>query len=301
LGATVAVTRPNFLPLAVVIVLAALAGAFYAHAAFNAVNAVLVLIASVLLHASVNAYNNFFDYGSGIDSKTMKTPFSGGVDLLVTGKVKPRTTFLVATVCLLVATLIGIYFLSQYLMLLLPLMIYGAVAIVAYSPVLARIPAVSEILAGTGFGFIGLGTYITQTGLIDATGISILVPVTILVALLLFLNEFPDTAIDKGAGRRHLVVLLGKGKAVWMYPAGLLATYLSILISILIGAAPPTALIALATSPLAYKASRIALSNYDNSPQLVPALGTNVVLILTTIVLLAVGFVAGVVLKTVRF
>ena len=297
LGAAVAVTRPNFLPLAVVIVLAALTGAFYAHASFNALNAVLVLIAAVLLHASVNAYNNFFDYRSGIDFKTMKTPFSGGVDLLVAGKVKPRTTFLVATACLLGAALIGVYFLLQYFTLLLPLMIYGAIAIVAYSPVLARIPAVSEILAGTGFGFIGLGAYITQTGLIDATAISILVPVTILVALLLFLNEFPDTTIDKGAGRRHLVILLGKGRAAWVYAAGLLVTYLSIIISILVGAVPPTALIALITTPLAYKASRITFSNYDDSTQLVPALGTNVLLILLTIVLLAVGFVAGAVLQ----
>jgi 1,4-dihydroxy-2-naphthoate octaprenyltransferase len=297
LGAVVAVTRPNFLPLAVVIVVAALAAAFYAHSSFNALNAVLVLIGAVLLHASVNAYNNYFDYRSTIDQKTIKTPFSGGIDLLVTGKVKPRTTFAVASACLLGAAMIGSYFLERFFTLLLPLMIYGAIAIVAYSPVLARIPAVSEVLAGTGFGLIGLGAYITQTGLVDSTGIAVFVPVSILVALLLFLNEFPDTAIDREAGRRHLVILLGKKRASWVYVVGLVATYASIIVSVLVAAAPTTVLIAVVTFPLAFKASRITLRNYDNSSRLVPALGTNVIVILTTILLLAVGFGAGALLR----
>jgi 1,4-dihydroxy-2-naphthoate octaprenyltransferase len=297
LGAVVAITRPNFLPLAVVIVLAAVAAAFYAHLTFNTLNAVLVMAGAILLHASVNAYNNYFDYRSTIDHKTVKTPFSGGVDLIVKGKIKPSTAFAVASACLLGAALIGAYFLERFFALLLPLMIYGAVAIVAYSPILAKVPAVSEVLAGTGFGLMGLGAYITQTGVVDATGISILVPVSILVALLLFLNEFPDSAIDKGAGRHHLVILLGKRKAAWVYVAGLLATYLSILTSVIFAAAPLTVLVALATSPLAYKAGRTTVQNYDTTTQLVPALGTNVLFILSTILLLSAGFAAGAVLR----
>jgi len=297
LGAVVAVTRPNFLPLAVVIVLAAVAAAFYAHLTFNLLNAVLVMAGAILLHASVNAYNNYFDYRSTIDHKTVKTPFSGGVDLIVKGKIKPATAFTVASACLLGATLIGAYFLERFFALLLPLMIYGVVAILAYSPVLSKVPAVSEVLAGTGFGLMGLGAYITQTGVVDATGISILVPVSILVALLLFLNEFPDSDVDKGAGRRHLVILLGKRKSALVYVAGLIATYLSILASVIFVAAPPTVLIALATSPLAYKAGRTAVQNYESTAQLIPALGTNVVVILSTILLLSVGFALGAVLR----
>ena len=297
LGAVVAVTRPNFLPLAVVIVLAATAAAFYAHLTFNPLNAVLVMTGAILLHASVNAFNNYFDYRSTIDHKTVKTPFSGGVDLIVKGEIKPATAFAVASACLLGAALIGAYFLERFFALLLPLMIYGAVAIIAYSPVLSKVPAVSEALAGTGFGLMGLGAYITQAGVIDATGISILIPISILVALLLFLNEFPDSDIDKGAGRRHLVIILGKRRSAWVYIGGLLATYLSILTSVIFAAAPPTVLIALGTAPLAYRASRTVVQNYDSTTQLIPALGTNVIVILSTIVLLSVGFAAGSVLR----
>ena len=289
----VMITRPNFFPLAIVIVVAAVAAAFYAHLAFNGVDAILVLIGAILLHASVNAYNNYFDYRSKIDYKTLKTPFSGGVDLIVKGTVKPSAAFAAASVCLLGAAIIGAYFLERFFALLLPMMIFGAIAIVLYSPVLSKVPAVSEILAGTGFGMIGLGAYVTQTGVIDATGISILVPVTILVALLLFLNEFPDSEIDEGAGRRHLVILLGKSKSAWVYVAGLVATYVSILISIAVKAAPPAVLVTLLTAPIAYKAGRITVQNYDRTTELVPALGTNVLVILATILLLAVGFGIG--------
>jgi len=294
LSAVAAVTRPNFLPLAVVIVVAAITAAFYAHLSFNALNAVLVLIAAVLLHASVNAYNNYFDYRSEIDHHTIKTPFSGGIDFIVKGTVKPSTALAIASALLMGAAAIGVYFLGKYFAILLPIVLYGAVAIVAYSPILSKIPALSEIVAGTGFGLIGLGAYVTQTGVIDATGISILVPISILVGLLLFLNEFPDWKIDKEAGRRHLVVLLGTKRCAWVYVAGLLATYLSIITSVALRAAPATTLIALATIPLAYKASRITLRNYDRVPELIPAMGTNVILILLTILLLSVGFVLGV-------
>jgi 1,4-dihydroxy-2-naphthoate octaprenyltransferase len=289
----VAVTRPNFFPLAIVIVVAALAAAFYAHRTFNGIDAILVLIGAILLHASVNAYNNYFDYRSKIDHRTLKTPFSGGVDLIVKGSVKPSAAFAVASVCLLGAAIIGAYFLERFLALLLPMMIFGAFAIVLYSPILSKIPAVSEILAGTGFGLMGLGAYVTQAGVMDATGFSILVPVTILVALLLFLNEFPDSEIDEGAGRRHLVILLGKSRSAWVYVAGLVATYVSILISIAVKAAPPAVLVALVTAPIAYKAGRTTVQNYDRTNELIPALGTNVIVILATILLLAVGFAMG--------
>lgn len=293
MSSVVAVTRPNFLPLAVFIVLAAVAAAFYAHLTFNALNAILVLIAAVLLHASVNAYNNYFDYQSKIDHRTLKTPFSGGIDLIVKGQLKPATALAVASACLLGAALIGAYFLEQYFLLLLPIVIYGAVAIITYSPVLSKVPALSEILAGTGFGLMGLGAYITQTGVVDATGIAILVPISILVALLLFLNEFPDCEVDEGAGRRHLVILLGKRKAAWVYVVSLLAVYVCILASVMAKTAPLTVLVALATCPLAYKAGRTALQNYDRTAQLIPALGMNVIVILSTILLLSVGFALG--------
>jgi len=135
--------------------------------------------------------------------------------------------------------------------------------------------------------------YATQAGVIDAPGIAILVPITILVALLLFLNEFPDAEVDKVAGRRHIVVLFGKRGSAWIYVAGQAATYASIILAVAIGAAPTLVLVSLLSLPIAYKAGRITLKNYNRTPDLIPALGSNVIFILLTITLMACGFAAA--------
>jgi len=290
LATVVSITRANFLPLAVVIVFAGLAAAYYSGHVFNAVDGLLVLVGSVLTHASVNAFNNYFDYRSGIDRKTEKTPFSGGVDVLVTGAMSTSSAFTVAVLSLLGAGLIGVYFLTRFFAVLLPIMLYGLLAIVLYTPVLARVHALSEFVAGTGFGLMGVGAYATQTGIVDGPAVAVFVPVTILVALLLFLNEFPDADVDRAAGRRHLVILLGRRNAAWVYVAGLAATYISIVLAVLIGYAPPLVLISLLTTPIAYEAGRIALSNYNRGPALIPAQGSNVLVILSTILLVGIGY-----------
>ena len=290
MGNLVSITRANFLPLTFVIVLAGLAAAFYSHRTFLPIDAALVMVGALLTHASVNAFNNYFDYRSKIDAKTPKTPFSGGVDILVKGMMKPSQALAVCLFTLICAALIGVYFLVRLFNVLLPLIVYGAIIIVFYTPVLSRVPALSEIVAGSGFGLMGLGVYITQTGLIDAAGIAILIPITILVALLLFLNEFPDAEVDRAGGRRHIVILLGKKGSAWLYVAGEAATYASIMLAVAVGAAPFPVLISLLSLPIAYKAGRLTLKNYNRTSDLVPALGSNVLFILSTITLMACGF-----------
>ena len=286
----VSITRANFLPLSVVIVATNLSAAFYSHRTFNLVSAVLVLFAALLLHASVNAFNNYFDYKSMIDSRTVKTPFSGGVEILVKGEMRSSSALLVAIICLAGAGAIGIYFLTIFLNVLLPLVVYGAIAIVLYTPVLSKIHGLSEIVAGSGFGFMGLGIYATQTGNVDLVGLTVFVPVTILVGLLLFLNEFPDVEADRLGGRRHFVILLGKRRAAALYVVATVTTYISIVCSVAFGFAPASILLALVSLPIAYKACRIVIRECEHTSKLVPALGLNVIMILLTIMLLGVGF-----------
>lgn len=293
MGTLVSITRANFLPLTIVIVFAGLAASFYAHRTFNGIDALLVLLGALLTHASVNAFNNYFDYRSGIDARTTKTPFSGGIETIVKGSAKAGSALLVATSSFVGAALVGGYFLSRMFSVLMPLVAYGAIAIVLYTPVLAKVHGLSELVAGSGFGLMGLGTYVTQAGAIESTGVAVFVPVTILVAMLLFLNEFPDAEIDRMAGRRHLVILLGKRKAAYLYVAFLSGTYASIILSVASRTTPMLVLISLATVPMAYKAARTVLGNYDQTPGLIPALGMNVIIILATILLLGSGFLAS--------
>ena len=287
------ITRANFLLLTVVIVAAGLSASFYAHGVFNPFDAIIVLIGALLTHMAANVFNNYFDYKSKIDARTIKTPFSGGVDILVKGAMKPSAAFGVGLACLAGAAMIGVYFLTRGLNSLFPILLYGLVAILFYTPVLSRVHALSEIVAGTGFGFMALGAYVVEARVVDATGIAVFVPVSILVGLLLFLNEFPDAEADKAAGRRHLVILVGRRKSALVYVTFVVATYFSILLAVLLGASPIAVLVSLIALPIALKAMTIVLKNYDRIPELVPALGLNVIVILSTIGLLAAGFLIG--------
>jgi 1,4-dihydroxy-2-naphthoate octaprenyltransferase len=289
----VSVTRANFLPLTIVIVFAGLAAAFFSHRVLNWLDGLLVLVGALLTHASVNAFNNYFDYRSGIDRRTKKTPFSGGVEVLVKGKMSPFSAFMVALLSLIGAGLIGIYFLMRMFNILILIVLYGLFVIVLYTPVLARVHGLSEIVAGSGFGLMGIGTYITQTGIMDGPAVAVFIPVTILVALLLFLNEFPDAEADRAAGRHHLVILFGKKKAGCAYVLGLAATYVSVVLMIAIRYAPFPVLISLLTAPIAFKAARIVLEEYDQTTALIPALGLNVIVILLTILGIAIGYLVA--------
>jgi 1,4-dihydroxy-2-naphthoate octaprenyltransferase len=99
---------------------------------------------------------------------------------------------------------------------------------------------------------------------------------------------------DRTAGRRHVVILFGRKRSAWIYAGGLAATYVSILVAVLAKTAPIAVVISLVTIPIAYKAGRIALKYYDQVPELVPALASNVMVVLSTILLIAVGFLIGV-------
>jgi 1,4-dihydroxy-2-naphthoate octaprenyltransferase len=149
-----------------------------------------------------------------------------------------------------------------------------------------------EIFAGLSFGpLLVLGSYYVQTGRYSwETLVASLAP-GILTSNLLFLNEFPDWQADQKGGRRHFVISLGKKDASYLYVVLLTASYLCILAGVITKMMPVVTLIGLGTIGLGWKAAKGALKYYDNTEKLVPVLGANVMTILGTQALLAMGYV----------
>jgi 1,4-dihydroxy-2-naphthoate octaprenyltransferase len=116
----------------------------------------------------------------------------------------------------------------------------------------------------------------------------------ILTSNLLFLNEFPDWEADKKGGRRHFVISLGKKDASYLFVAFLIASYLCIIAGVLTKMMPTLTLIGLGTIGFGWKAAKGALRYYNNTEKLVPVLGANVITILGTQALLAVGYVIAI-------
>ena len=258
---------------------------------FNLGYFLLAWVGAILAHVGVNVFNEYFDYKSGLDFETQKTPFSGGSGILTAGLIEPRKAYLLGAACLFVDAVIGVYFVIVQGWGLLPVIVLGGLFAYFYTPYISRW-RVGEVAAGLGLGsLVVLGAYFVQTGQYTWEVIVASLAPGFLTANLLLLNELPDLEADRQVGRRNLVMALGKSRAAWLYTILLACTYLSIVLGVVFRLVPWPALIVLLTIPLARKAIQGALQHYDDVPKLVPALAANVMTILATDALLAVGYV----------
>jgi len=282
-------TRPQFLLLSVVLVLLGTAIARH-EGCFDLLKFVLTMIGLVLAHSSVNILNDYFDYKSGIDLETNRTPFSGGSGILPAGLLKPKGVYMYGMGCLITALAIGIYLTFVSGWQLLPLILLGGPVIYFYTSHLTKW-LVGEFWAGLGLGMLPvLGTYFVQTGRYSLEAFVASLAPGFLTANLLFLNEFPDAEADKKGGRYNLVIALGPKNASRLYAALVLLTYLSIIGGVVFKLMPPLTLIGFHSIFFAYKAVKITFKHYDNAHELVPALKANVLTVLVTDAFLALGY-----------
>jgi 1,4-dihydroxy-2-naphthoate octaprenyltransferase len=115
-----------------------------------------------------------------------------------------------------------------------------------------------------------------------------------LVSDLLLINQFPDVEADREVGRRHLPIILGRRKSSLVYAAFLLGAYLSIVAGWLLDLLPAAALLGLLTLPLAVPTALGAYRHADDVEQLVPYLGRDVLIVVLTPLLTAIGlFIAA--------
>lgn len=286
-------TRPQFLLLSVVLAFLGTCMAWY-DGSFHLGHALLAFFGLLLCHISVNVLNDYYDYRSGIDLKTKRTPFSGGSGFLPAASLQPKHVFWLGLVCFLLAVPIGIYFTLVIGWLLLPLLAIGTVCILLYTPFLTRLRW-PEWAPGIGLGALPvLGVYFIQTGDYTLPAVAASIPSGILVHNLLLLNEFPDTEADKEAGRKTLPITMGKAKASVVYSALTMTVYLWIIGSVVAGLMPVFSLIALLTLPFAIKAIQGALK-YQDTSKLMSAMANNVLVVLLTQLLLGIGYLlAGV-------
>ncbi|MGD9116786.1 MAG: prenyltransferase [Dehalococcoidia bacterium] len=292
-------TRPQFLLLSVVLAFLGAAIAWYdslgtTRFSFHWGHALLAALGLLLCHISVNVLNDYFDYKSGIDIRTQRTPFSGGSGVLPAALLKPRQVLWLGLGSLILAVPIGVYFVLTAGWALLPLLVVAALCTVLYTPLFTRM-GWPEWAPGVGLGALPvLGAYFIQSGFYTAPAVIAAIPSGILVHNLLLINEFPDIPADREAGRRTLPIAIGKKGAWLVYSLMTAATYLWIIAWVIAGAMPVFTLIALLTIPLAVKAIAGG-RHYDDMSKLVPALAANIMVVLLTQLLLGVGYIlAGV-------
>jgi len=284
-------TRPQFLTLSIVLAFLGTTVAWYDDF-FNLWYALLAGIGLLFAHISVNTLNDYFDYRSGIDLATKRTPFSGGSGILPEKLLSPRQVLWLGLSSLILAVPVGIYFTVVSGWLLLPLLLVAAFFILLYCPFILKRPW-PEWVAGAGLGALPiLGMAFVQMGSYTWETVIAAIPSGFLVHNLLLLNEFPDAEADQLANRKTIVITIGKKKAAVFYSIVAIAVYVWIIAWVAAQVMPVWTLLALLTLPLTIRAIKGAI-HHDDPSKLMPGMAANVMAMLGTQLLIGIGFILG--------
>lgn len=294
LAARLGPARVPFLLLPPMCVLLGWATASQEHVPISTLSIILVFIGAIASHISVNAFNEYADFRSGLDSKTKRTPFSGGSGTL---QERPELTawalgLAIGTAILTAA--IGIYFVIICGPGILPVGIGGLAIVISYSFWAVRNSFFCLITPGLGFGTcMVMGANFVLAGHYSwSSAIASLIPF-FLVNNLLLLNQFPDVEADRSVMRKNLPISAGLNLSALVYAIFNLLAYAVIVAGVFLKVFPTLALIGLATAFLSIPSSIGAFKHSDDIPKLIPSMGQNVAVNLLTPALLAVGIFWG--------
>ena len=174
--------------------------------------AALTVIGAAFVQLGLNVANDVFDTVQGADDANVTpTKFSGGSRVIQYGLVSLRQMAGLATVFYVLAGVIGLVLLATHgSTALLVIGLVGFIVSLGYTapPLKFVYRGLGEIAVALGFGpMMLLGAYVVQTGgALSWEPFVASIPVALLVALILYVNEIPDRRGDARAGKRTLPV-----------------------------------------------------------------------------------------------
>lgn len=187
-----------------------------------------MLIASMLIQAATNMFNEYYDYKRGLDNE--HSVGIGGT--IVRHGVAPKTIMLIALAFYAVAMLLGVYIcaLSSWWLvavglvcMLIGYLYTGGPYPIAYSPF-------GEIVSGAVMGMgIVLIAFFIQTGEVTVEAVLISVPSMILVGAIMLSNNIRDIIGDTEGGRKTMAILVGRHNAVSILAAFFIVSYVWII------------------------------------------------------------------------
>ena len=265
--------------------------------------ALLTLIGGICLHLGLNVSNDVFDTLSGADQANVNpTQFSGGSRVIYYGLLSMRQMVMLMLGFYAAGLGIGLYLaVTRAFWPLLAIGLAGTVISIFYTAPPLRLVhrGIGEIAVFLGFGpIMALGAYVVQTRGFDPNGweaVFASIPVGILIALVLYVNEVPDRRGDAAAGKRTLPVRLSKDAVIAGYVGAVAIAFGLIALGAVSGMMPRPTILALLASPLALPVYRGMKHFYESPYELMPSMGRNIQLHLATGLLLVLGYVIAII------
>ena len=179
------------------------------------------MLFALVAHAGANVVNDYYDALNGSDARNTERlfPFTGGSRFIQNGVLTLRQTARFGYGLLALVIAAGLWLSWHTGPGLLAIGAGGLLAGWAYSapPLRLMSRGLGELAIAGGWLLVVIGTDYVQRGAFDALPFIAGLSYALLVANLLFINQFPDHAGDAAAGKRTLVVLLGPQTAKWAY------------------------------------------------------------------------------------
>jgi 1,4-dihydroxy-2-naphthoate polyprenyltransferase len=268
--------RPRTLPAAVAPVLVGTSLAI-SEDEFRPLAFVAALVGSVFIQIGTNLSNDYSDARRGADTEDRLGP----VRVTAGGLMPPRRVLVGTYVAFAIAVAAGIYLaaVAGWELLLVGSVSIAAGVLYTGGPRPYGYAGLGELFVFLFFGIVAVnGSYYVQTEELSWEALALSIPVGLLAAAILVVNNVRDIDTDRRAGKRTLAVKLGRGQARRLF-AAMVALALAIPPVIwLAGGLSAWLLLALAAVPLALPLVR-TVSTRTDGPALNGALaGTGLLL-----------------------
>jgi 1,4-dihydroxy-2-naphthoate octaprenyltransferase len=278
--------RPRTLPAALAPVLVGTALAGFAGV-FHPLRFIAALVGAIFIQIGTNLHNDYSDARRGADTEDRLGP----VRVTAGGLVPPRRVLVATYLSFGVAVLAGVYLVAVAGW---ELLLVGAASILAgvlYTggPRPYGYEGLGEVFVFLFFGIVAVaGSYFVQVKHLEWEAFALAVPVGLLAAAILVVNNFRDIDSDRRAGKRTLAVRLGRDRVRKLFAAIVYLAYVPALFTWVAGPLTAWVLLPTLTLPLAARVVR-TVANRTDGPSLNEALARTGMLELAFCVLLAAG------------
>ncbi len=279
--------RPRTLPAAVAPVLVGTALAVAATDDLHVGAFVAALLGAVLIQVGTNLSNDYSDARRGADAEDRLGP----VRVTAGGLVPPRQVLIATYVSFALAVACGVYLVSVAGPVLLLIGAASILAGVLYTggPRPYGYEGLGELFVFAFFGIVAVtGSYYVQTEDLAWEAFVLAVPVGLLAAAILVVNNVRDLETDRRAGKRTLAVRLGRARARRLYAAMVALAFPTAPLPWLLGSLSAWLLLPLATAPGAVALVR-TVRDHTDGPTLNGALARTSLLQLVFCILLSAG------------
>jgi 1,4-dihydroxy-2-naphthoate octaprenyltransferase len=271
-----AATRPAFLAVTFVGCLLGLATVSSSRIPIDPALATATVFFALLAHAGANVVNDYYDALSGCDAANTERqfPFTGGSRFIQNGVLSLRATGIFGYALLVTVIPAGLWLTAASSSGLLLIGLAGLAIGWAYSapPLKLQSRGLGEFAITAGWLLVVVGSdYVQRRGWSFAPIASGL-GYALLVANVLYINQFPDVRADAGAGKITLVVRLGVDRARWGYAVIATLAHGWLALMVLLGDLPPSAALALFSAPVSFAAGHRLWSCAARPAALPPAL-----------------------------